>query len=50
MVTLKGKVTASAMGTYNPTLALGAAIFMAAGTAIYEALAANIDSIKRSPI
>ena len=44
---LNGKVMASAIGTYNPGLALGAASFMAAGTAMYEALAARIENIKR---
>jgi hypothetical protein len=33
-VILNGKVTAKAMGRYKPGLAFGAAIFMAAGTAI----------------
>ena len=45
MVMLTGKVTASAMGKNNPGLALGAVIFIAAGTAIYEALAANTENI-----
>jgi hypothetical protein len=34
MVILIGNVTASAMGKYNPGSALGAEIFMAAGTAM----------------
>ena len=33
-VMLNGKVTASAIGRNNPGLALGTAIFMAAGTAM----------------
>ena len=42
-----GKVTAKAMGRNRPGLALGTEIFMAAGTAIYEALAARIANINR---
>lgn len=45
MVILIGKVTASAIGRYKPGFALGAAIFIAAGTAMYEALAAKIENI-----
>ena len=47
MVILIGKVTASAIGKKSPGLALGAEIFMAAGTAIYEALAASMANINR---
>ena len=47
MVMLTGNVTASAIGKNNPGLAFGTVIFMAAGTAIQEALAANIEKIKR---
>lgn len=42
-----GKVTASAMGSNKPGFDLGAAIFMAAGTAIYDALAARIPKMNR---
>ena len=42
-----GKVMAKAMGKNNPGFASGAAIFIAAGTAIYDALAANTDKINR---
>jgi hypothetical protein len=34
MVMFTGKVTAKAMGIYNPGFALGTVIFIAAGTAI----------------
>ena len=50
MVILKGKVTPNAMGIYNPGSELGAAILMAAGTAMYEALAASIEKMKRFPM
>ena len=46
---LIGNVTASAIGMYKPGFAFGSEILMAAGTAMYEALAANIESNKRSP-
>lgn len=49
-VMLKGKVTPKAIGTYRPGSAFGAAKRIAAGTAIYEALAASIANIKRLPI
>ena len=42
-----GKVIASAIGKKSPGLALGTEIFIAAGTAIYDALAARIAKIKR---
>jgi hypothetical protein len=35
---------AKAIGTYNPKLALGTANLIAAGTAIYEALAGNMEN------
>ena len=47
MVILSGKVTAKAIGKNNPGFAFGTAIFIAAGTAIYEALAANTAKINR---
>ena len=40
-----GKVTASAMGKNKPGFASGTEIFIAAGTAIYDALAARIANI-----
>lgn len=46
-VIFTGNVTARAIGKKSPGFALGTEIFMAAGTAIYEALAANIANIKR---
>lgn len=46
---LNGKVMASAMGKYKLGLAFGAAMRIAAGTAIYDALAAKIANKKRSP-
>ncbi len=49
-VMLKGNVTASAIGKKIPGFALGTAIFMAAGTAMYDALAANTEKMKRFPI
>lgn len=45
IVMFTGNVTASAIGKNNPGLAFGADIFIAAGTAIYEALAAKIAKI-----
>lgn len=42
MVILMGNVTARAMGKNNPGLAFGTDIFIAAGTAMYEALAAKM--------
>lgn len=45
MVMFIGKVMANAMGKNKPGLAFGAEIFIAAGTAIYEALAAKIANI-----
>lgn len=50
MVKLIGKVTPIAIGTYKPGLACGTDIFIAAGTAIYEALAARIANKNRSPV
>lgn len=44
-VILTGKVTASAMGRKSPGFAFGTVIFIAAGTAIYEALAAKMANI-----
>lgn len=44
-VILIGKVTANAIGIYNPGLDFGAASFIAAGTAIYEALDAKTANI-----
>ena len=46
-VILNGKVTAKAIGKNNPGLAFGTVIFIAAGTAIQEALAARIANINR---
>ena len=45
IVILIGKVMARAIGINRPGFDFGAAIFMAAGTAMYEALAANIENI-----
>ena len=45
MVMFTGKLTAKAMGKKSPGLACGAEIFIAAGTAIYEALAARTAKI-----
>ena len=45
MVMFTGKVTANAIGKNSPGFASGTAIFMAAGTAMYEALAAKIANI-----
>ena len=47
MVMFIGKVMAKAMGKNKPGLAFGAEIFIAAGTAMYEALAARTANIKR---
>lgn len=47
MVIFIGKVMARAIGSISPGLDLGTAIFIAAGTAIYEALAANMANINR---
>ena len=47
MVIFTGNVTAKAMGKNKPGLALGTVIFIAAGTAMYDALAANTANIKR---
>ena len=47
MVILTGNVIANAMGKNNPGFAFGTVIFIAAGTAIYEALAAKIAKINR---
>lgn len=45
MVIFTGNVIAKAMGKNNPGLALGAEIFIAAGTAMYDALAASTAKI-----
>ena len=45
IVILTGKVIANAMGKYKPGFAVGTVIFMAAGTAMYEALAAKMPNI-----
>ncbi len=45
---LNGKVTASAIGIKIPWFALGTAIFIAAGTAMYDALAAKMAKINPS--
>ena len=47
MVIFTGKLTASAIGKNNPGSALGTEIFIAAGTAIYEALAARMANMNR---
>jgi hypothetical protein len=47
---LKGKVSPNAIGMYSPGSAFGAASFIAAGTAMYEALAASIAKINLLPI
>lgn len=49
-VMFTGNVTANAIGMYKPGFAFGTEIRIAAGTAIYEALAAKIDISSRSPI
>ena len=41
---------ANVMGKNNPGLAFGATIFIAAGTAIYEALAAKIAKMNLFPM
>lgn len=46
---LKGNVIPKAIGKYRPGSAFGAANFIAAGTAIYDALAANTANTKRFP-
>ena len=50
MVIFMGKVTAKAIGKYKPGFDLGAEIFIAAGTAIYEALAAKTAKMNRFAI
>jgi len=45
IVIFTGNVTASAIGKKSPGFALGTDTFIAAGTAIYEALAAKIANI-----
>lgn len=45
-----GKVTASAIGKNSPGLAFGVVIFIAAGTAMYDALAANMAKMNLLPI
>lgn len=47
MVILTGNVMANVIGRYKPGLEFGIAIFIAAGTAMYDALAARILKIKR---
>ena len=42
-----GKVTASAIGKKSPGFALGTDIFIAAGTAVYDALPAKTANINR---
>jgi len=44
-----GNVTASAIGKNNPGFAFGVVIFMAAGTAMYDALAANMAKMNLLP-
>ena len=48
-VILNGNVIAKAIGRYKLGFAFGTAIRIAAGTAMYEALAANIANNKRLP-
>ena len=48
-VIFTGKVMAKAIGKKMPGFAFGAAIFIAAGTAIYEALAARIAKMNLFP-
>jgi len=48
-VMLNGKVIANAIGKYKLGLALGAAIRIAAGTAIYDALDARMANKNRLP-
>ena len=50
IVMLTGNVTAKAIGIKIPGFAFGTAIFIAAGTAMYEALAAKTANMNRSPI
>ena len=45
MVILIGNVTARAIGKKSPGFALGTEIFIAAGTAMYDALAAKTENI-----
>jgi hypothetical protein len=45
-----GKVMASAIGVYKPGFASGIAIFIAAGTAMYEALATKTVNRSLSPL
>ena len=45
IVMFKGNVTAKAIGTNNPASAFGMANFIAAGTAMQEALAASTANI-----
>lgn len=45
MVMFTGKVIASAIGRKSPGFALGTVIFIAAGTAMYDALAAKMANI-----
>ena len=47
IVMFTGKVTARAIGKNSPGFALVTDIFMAPGTAMYEALAAKIANINR---
>ena len=49
-VMFTGNVTASAIWIYKPGFALVTDIRMAAGTAMYEALAAKMEISSRSPI
>jgi hypothetical protein len=49
-VILIGKVIASAIGRKSPGFAEGTETFIAAGTAIYEALAARIPNMNRLEI
>ena len=50
MVILNGKVKAKAIGKKIPGFAFGTAIFIAAGTAMYDALAAKTAKINLFPI
>lgn len=47
IVILTGKVIANAIGKNKPEFAFGTDIFIAAGTAMYEALAAKTAKINR---
>ena len=49
IVIFNGNVNPNAIGTYNPGSDFGAARRIAAGTAMYDALAAKIAKIKRLP-